>query len=41
MENTEFYATDAGKFMPQLYRKGLVPDVIVMDPVRAAAAKKY
>ena len=35
MENTEFYAADAGKLMPQLYRQGLVPDVIVMDPVRA------
>lgn len=41
MENTEFYAADAGKLMPQLYRQGLVPDVIVMDPVRAAAAEKY
>ena len=38
MENTEFYAADAGKFMPQLYRKGLVPDVIVMDPVRAGCS---
>ena len=26
MENTEFYAADAGKLMPQLYRQGLVPD---------------
>ena len=38
MENTEFYAADAGKFMPQLYRQGLVPDVIVMDPVRAGCS---
>lgn len=38
MENTEFYAADAGKLMPQLYRKGLVPDVIVMDPVRAGCS---
>ena len=40
MENTEFYATDAGKFMPQLYRKGLIPDVIVMDPVRVGCSKE-
>ena len=38
MGNTEFYATDAGKLMPQLYRQGLVPDVIVMDPVRAGCS---
>ena len=40
MENTEFYATDAGKLMPQLYRQGLVPDVIVMDPVRAGCSEE-
>mgnify|MGYP002933796049 FL=1 len=40
MENTEFYAADAGKFMPQLYRQGLVPDVIVMDPVRAGCSEE-
>ena len=40
MENTEFYAADAGKLMPQLYRKGLVPDVIVMDPVRAGCSEE-
>lgn len=40
MENTEFYVADAGKFMPQLYRKGLVPDVIVMDPVRAGCSEE-
>lgn len=40
MENTEFYAADAGKFMPQLYRKGPVPDVIVMDPVRAGCSEE-
>lgn len=38
MGNTEFYAADAGKLMPQLYRQGLVPDVIVMDPVRAGCS---
>ena len=38
MENTEFYAGDAVKLMPQLYRLGLVPDVIVMDPVRAGCS---
>ena len=40
MGNTEFYAADAGKLMPQLYRKGLVPDVIVMDPVRAGCSEE-
>ena len=40
MGNTEFYAADAGKFMPQLYRQGLVPDVIVMDPVRAGCSEE-
>ena len=40
MENTEFYAADAGKLMPHLYRKGLVPDVIVMDPVRAGCSEE-
>ena len=40
MENTEFYAADAGKLMPQLYRQGLVPDVIVMDPVRAGCSEE-
>lgn len=40
MENTEFYAAEAGKLMPQLYRKGLVPDVIVMDPVRAGCSEE-
>ena len=40
MENTEFYAADAGKLMPQLYRQGLIPDVIVMDPVRAGCSEE-
>ena len=40
MENTEFYAADAGKLMPQLYWQGLVPDVIVMDPVRAGCSEE-
>ena len=40
MENTEFYSADAGKLMPQLYRQGLVPDVIVMDPVRAGCSEE-
>ena len=40
MENTEFYAAAAGKLMPQLYRQGLVPDVIVMDPVRAGCSEE-
>ena len=26
--------------MPQLYRQGLVPDVIVMDPVRAGCSEE-
>jgi len=40
MENTEFYSADAGKLMPQLYRQGLGPDVIVMDPVRAGCSEE-
>lgn len=39
MDNVEFYAADAGKFMPKLYKDGLTPDVIVMDPVRAGCAE--
>ncbi len=43
IENAEFYAADAGEFMPKLYQEGLRPDVIVMDPVprRAAARPSY
>ena len=39
IENAEFYAADAGEFMPKLYQKGLRPDVIVMDPVRAGCSE--
>ena len=39
IENVEFYAADAGKLMPELYKNGLNPDVIVMDPVRAGCAE--
>lgn len=41
IDNAEFIAGDAGKVMPDLVDKGIRPDVIVCDPVRAAAAKKY
>ena len=40
IENTEFYAADAGKLMPKLYKEGLRPDVIVMDPVRAGCSEE-
>ena len=39
IENAEFYAADAGEFMPKLYQEGLRPDVIVMDPVRAGCSE--
>lgn len=39
IENAEFYAADAGEFMPKLYKEGLRPDVIVMDPVRAGCSE--
>lgn len=39
IENAEFYAADAGEFMPKLYEEGLRPDVIVMDPVRAGCSE--
>lgn len=38
VENVEFHAADAGKLMPKLYKEGLRPDVIVMDPVRAGCS---
>ncbi len=37
--NAEFYAADAGEWMPRLYQEGLRPDVIVMDPVRAGCSE--
>ena len=39
VENVEFHAADAGKLMPELYKEGLRPDVIVMDPVRAGCSE--
>lgn len=39
VENVEFHAADAGKLMPELYKAGLRPDVIVMDPVRAGCSE--
>ncbi len=33
--NTEFIVADAAKAMPDLYKKGVRPDVIVFDPIRA------
>ena len=39
VENVEFHAADAGKLMPKLYKEGLRPDVIVMDPVRAGCSE--
>ncbi len=40
IENTEFHAADAGKLMPELYKKGLRPDIIVVDPVRAGCSEE-
>lgn len=39
VDNVEFHAADAGKLMPVLYKQGLRPDVIVMDPVRAGCSE--
>lgn len=33
--NTEFIVADAAIEMPKLYKKGVEPDVIVVDPIRA------
>lgn len=33
--NTEFIVADAAEKMPELYKKGVRPDVIVFDPIRA------
>lgn len=38
IRNAEFMTGDAARLMPQLYRKGLCPDVIVTDPPRAGCA---
>jgi 23S rRNA (uracil1939-C5)-methyltransferase len=40
IENADFLAADAGKEMPRLYREGLRPQVIVVDPVRAGCSKE-
>ena len=34
-ENTEFIVGDAAVEMPRLYKRGIEPDVIVFDPIRA------
>ncbi|MGN0955395.1 23S rRNA (uracil(1939)-C(5))-methyltransferase RlmD, partial [Dialister sp.] len=39
VDNVEFHAADAGKLMPELYKEGLRPDIIVMDPVRAGCSE--
>ena len=38
--NTEFIVGDAVDIMPRLYRQGVRPDVIVVDPPRAGCAAK-
>lgn len=38
IQNAQFFTGDAAKLMPQLYKKGLRPDVIVTDPPRAGCA---
>ena len=38
--NTEFITGDAGKIMPELYQKGIRPNVILCDPVRAGCSRQ-
>lgn len=38
--NAEFMVGDAARLMPALYKKGLKPDVITLDPVRAGCDEK-
>lgn len=39
-DNTEFIAADAAVEMPKLYKKGIKPDVIVFDPIRAGCKEE-
>jgi 23S rRNA (uracil1939-C5)-methyltransferase len=40
IDNVEFIAGDAVQVMPDLYRSGIRPDVIVVDPPRAGCETK-
>ncbi len=40
IDNAEFIAGDAGAVMPDLAQKGIRPDVIVCDPVRAGCSEE-
>lgn len=40
IKNTEFYQGKAEEIMPKLYRKGLKPNVIVVDPPRKGCDEK-
>ncbi|MDG2950214.1 23S rRNA (uracil(1939)-C(5))-methyltransferase RlmD [Exercitatus varius] len=39
-DNTEFIVADAAVEMPKLYEKGIRPDVIVFDPIRAGCKEE-
>lgn len=41
IENAEFFAEDAGKFMQKLAREGGHIDVLFMDPPRAGSSKEF
>lgn len=41
IENAEFFAEDAGKFMQKLAREGGRIDVLFMDPPRAGSSKEF
>lgn len=40
VDNVEFIAADAVKIMPQLYKEGIRPQVVVVDPPRAGCDTK-
>lgn len=39
-DNTEFIVADAAVEMPKLYEKGIRPDVVVFDPIRAGCKEE-
>lgn len=40
IDNVEFYVGDVTKVMPQLYKQGIKPDVVLVDPPRAGCSKE-
>ena len=40
VKNTEFIVGDCTKVMPRLYRQGIRPDVVVVDPPRAGCSEQ-